>query len=98
MHGCDDAREIAQESSAAVVVAPELTEPASHREEGVDVSVKVPTHIVGWKLHRIAPGLGIVVFAEHSIDGNERLYQAISRRERGRRRENSAWIESSDLA
>ena len=26
----------------------------------------MPTHIVGLKLHRIAPSLGIVVFSEHS--------------------------------
>ena len=30
----------------------------THREREGDVSVKMPTHIVGLQLHRIAPGLG----------------------------------------
>ena len=31
---------------------------ARERERERDVSVQMPTHIVGLKLHRIAPGLG----------------------------------------
>ena len=34
-----------------------------------DVSVKMPTHIVGLKLHRIAPGLGIVGREDNDMDG-----------------------------
>ena len=41
-----------------------LGETSKRRSTIIHVSVRMPTHIVGLKLHRIAPGLGIVVFFE----------------------------------